>query len=230
MIAYLKFTDAAQWDALYAQHLASMPVQVDVLGTVYRDTGTTTVVNGVTVPVMTASAGWHVNVIADDIPAALWPYLVNPVMPKRVMFGNVVCSMPETLPDLDPETVLVTRGVGATVGDDVLVPIAIERERGRMNAETVQARRDLRAARINVLELRGQRQALVAQRDAQQAIRADAIAQLATLTGPARAPQVARRDAATAEVARLNALIQAVTSELTSARATRDALKLALPS
>lgn len=237
-IAYIKTADEAAWTALYRATLAQQDadgawqpkpgVQIDVLGTVYRDTGTTTVVNGVTVPVMQASAGYHVNVIADDIPAALYPYLVNPVMPKRIMFGNAVLAMPETLPDLDTETVMVTRGVGATVGDDVLVPIAIARETARRDAETVQARRDLRSANLAVLTLRGQRQALVAQRDAEQAIRADAIAQLQTLTGPARAPQVARRDAAVAEIARLNPLIQAVTDDLAAARAARDAAKAAL--
>ena len=108
MIAYLKLATEAAWQTLYRAHLAEQingawrtrpGVQIDELGTVYRDTGATQTVGNITSPVMAASAGWHVNVIADDIPAALYPYLVNPVMPKRVYFGAQVLGMPEALPE-----------------------------------------------------------------------------------------------------------------------------------
>ena len=117
---YLKFASKAAWQARYRAHFAEQiagkwstrpGVQIDEIGTIYRDTGETQTVGGITSPVMAASAGWHVNVIADEIPAALYPYLVNPVQPKRVFYGAQVLSMPETMP-VSGEVVLVERGVG----------------------------------------------------------------------------------------------------------------------
>lgn len=133
MVAYLKFADAAAWQAAYRAHLAKQVdgawrphpgVQIDEIGVIHHETGTR-VVKGITVPVMTARPGWHVNVIADDIPAALYPYCVNPAQPKRVMFGAQVLSMPETLPEAGG-TVMIERGVGQAADPAVVAQREIE--------------------------------------------------------------------------------------------------------
>ncbi len=253
---YLKFASQAAWTAVYRAHFAEerdgewVPrplVQVDEIGTVYHQTGTQTV-EGNEVPTMTAQPGWHVNVIADTIPAALYPYLVNPVQPKRVYFGAQVLSMPEPLPEAGG-TAMVERGVGGTVPDEVIARIERAVLVGRLTTEQAAdriARLNANLALVDARMVRGQRvaereaaiarvvtlvaerDALVAQRDAQLAIRADAISRLLTLTGAARIPVAAERDAATAEVARLNALIPDANAAITAAGVARDAATAAL--
>jgi hypothetical protein len=245
VIAYLRLPDAAAWAT--ARALLPQGVQIDELGTVYHQTGTT-VVDGITVPVMTARPGWHVNVIAADIPAALYPYLVNPVQPKRVYFGAQVLSMPETLPEAGG-TAMVERGVGGTVPDEVIARIERAVLAGRLTTEQAADRiarlnanlalvgarivREQRvaertAALAAVAAAQAARDALVAQRDEQVALRADAIARLLTLTGAARIPVAAERDAATAEVTRLNALIPDANAAITAAGVVRNAATAAV--
>lgn len=247
-IFYLRLTDAAQWSALAAQHLADVPHQPVVLGTLYRDTGATTTVGGLTVPVMVASTGFHVNLVVDELPAALLPFIVNPRQPKAVMFGNAVLSMPESLPEAGG-TAMVERGVGQPAPDEVLARIERAVLRGRLTTEQAADRIARLQANLAVLDARearaarrmerdsavaalqaadAERQALIDQRAAQQAIRADAIAKLQTLTGAARAPEVERRDAATAEVQRLTPLIQAAADARPALEAARDAAVAAL--
>jgi hypothetical protein len=248
VIAYIKTSTAAAWDALYAAHLADVPgVQIDILGTVYHWTGTQ-VVDGVTVPVMTAQPGWCVNVIAETIPSALHAFLVNPTRPQRVYFGAQVLSMPEVLPEAGG-TAMVERGVGGTVPDEVIARIERAVLRGRLTTEQAADRIarinaniaivDAREARAQAIQARdaaiaavlaadAARDALVAERDAQQAIRADAIAQLAGLTGAARLPVVAVRDAAVAELARIVPLLVEANAAIAPAVAARDAATAAL--
>lgn len=245
MIAYLKFATESAWEA--ARTALPENVQIDTLGTVYHQTGTT-VVDGVTIPVMTAQPGWHVNVIAETIPSALYPYLVNPERPQRVYFGAQVLSMPEPLPEAGG-TAMVERGVGGTVPDEVIARIERAVLRGRLTTEEAAdkiARINANLAIVDAREARAQaiqardaaiaavvsadayRDALVAERDAQQAIRADAIAQLATLTGAARLPVVAVRDAAVDELARIVPLLVDANEALAAARDARDAAAAAL--
>jgi hypothetical protein len=256
VIAYLKLSDAAAWQALYRAHLAEQidgewlaraGVQIDELGTVYHQTGTT-VVDGITVPTMTARPGWHVNVIADTIPSALYPYLVNPERPQRVYFGAQVLSMPEPLPEAGG-TAMIERGVGGTVPDEVIARIERAVLVGRLTTEQAAdriARLNANLALVGARIVRGRRvaertaavaavqaaqaarDALAAQRDAQLAIRADAVSRLLTLTGAARIPVVAERDAAAAEVARLNALIVDANAAITAAGVVRDTATSAL--
>jgi len=245
MIAYLKFANEAAWQTARA----ALPegVQIDVLGTVYHQTGTT-VVDGLPVPVMTARPGWHVNVIADDIPAALYPFLVNPTRPQRVYFGAQVLSMPEPLPEAGG-TAMVERGVGGAVSDGVIARIERAVLVSRLSTEQASdgiAKLTANLALVDARALRGQRlaerdaaiaavlaadnarDALVVQRDAQAAVRTQAIAQLAGLTGAARLPVVAVRDAATAEVARLAPLLTDANAVVVTAMTARDAATDAL--
>lgn len=235
MIAYLKLSSAAEWAALYRQHFAvevngewvpRQGVQVDELGTIQHIEG----------PVQ----GWHVNVIAPDIPEAVHPHLVNPQQPKRVYFGAEVLTLPEPLPEAGG-VALISRSVGQSVPDDVIARVERTVLERRLVGEQVPNRIARLRATLAVLEAReaagrargnrddalvavdvarvardaavAARTALVEARDAQQAIRADAIARLATLTGAARAPEVARRDAAVAEIARLTPLLDAATAQ-----------------
>jgi len=270
--SYLKFPSEADWSALFDAHLAEHVVEVDVLGTIFHETGATTTTNdGLTVPVMAAVPGFHVNVILHDgaFPAALYPYCVNPVAPKRVFFGVTAIEAPETLPD-DGDTVMVTRAIGAVVPEPVLRDLEAARIRAKLSGEeradrialyeanlAVMAERAVRATLVDerlvviatLTAKQAERATLVAERGAQIVIRNDAIGQLTGLVGAARLPVVAVRDAATAEITRLNALIAAVdavlpgliaardaanaaldqaTAELAALRATRDALRAAL--
>jgi hypothetical protein len=245
VIAYLRFDDPAEWPG--ARALLPPSAQIDKIGTVYHQTGTT-VVDGLSVPVMTARPGWHVNVIAEDIPAALHPFLVNPAQPKRVYFGTEVLSMPEPLPEAGG-TAMVERGVGGTAADDVIARIERTVLLGRLLTEQAADRIALLTANLALVDaraLRGQRlaergaaiaavlaadnarDALVVQRDAQTAIRTQAIAQLVGLTGAARLPVVAVRDAATAEVARLAPLLTEANAVVVTAMTARDAATDAL--
>jgi hypothetical protein len=59
---------------------------LDVVGTIYRPTGETTTVDGLTVPVMAPIPGWHVNVrvlSGDPVPASFLPFEVFPATPER---------------------------------------------------------------------------------------------------------------------------------------------------
>lgn len=244
-IAYIKTADEAEWIALRDEHFPEGTAQIDEIGVIFHDTGTTQEVDGVTVPVMEAVLGWHVNVIADAVPEAVYPYLVNPIQPKRVFYGAEVLTMPETMPEAGG-TVLVERGVGQSVPDDVVARLELAVLRGRLteeqaedrmallqlNLDLVDARMragdlrlardtavaELQAATLTVQAIDAERDALVAERDAKVAERQAAVDALATLTGAARRPEVERRDAATAEINRLAPLIIEKADEITMAR------------
>lgn len=101
---YLSFTDEAQANAvLYRTEGAvaadpEMGVEavegyevanyrhIDTIGVIYKPTGETTEQEGITVPVMAAIPGWHVNVrlVDGEDASALQPYQVNPATPMRV--------------------------------------------------------------------------------------------------------------------------------------------------
>ena len=244
-ICYLKFATETAWEV--SRVWLPEGVQIDTIGTVYHQTGTT-VVDGVTIPTMTAQPGWHVNVIADEIPSALHAYLVNPERPQRVYFGAQVLSMPEPLPEAGG-TALVERGVGQAAPDEVIARIERAELRGRITPELAADRIALIEANIAILDARearaqaiqardaaiaavlaadAARDALVAERDAQTAIRTQAIAQLAGLTGAARLPVVAVRDAAVAELARIVPLLVEANAAIAPAVAARDAATAAL--
>lgn len=253
---YLKFASQAAWTAVYREHFAEQRdgewvprplVQVDEIGTVYHQTGTQTV-DGVEVPVMTARPGWHINLIAGEMPEALDAYMVNPVQPKRVFYGAQVLSMPEVLPEAGG-TALVRRGVGQQVGDEAIARVERAVLAGRLRFEQAADRIALIQANLAILEARearvqaiqardaaiaavlaadAKRDALVAERDAQTAIRTQAIAQLVGLTGAARLPVVAVRDAAVAELARIVPLLVEANAAITVAVAARDAATAAL--
>lgn len=243
---YVKAPTEADWSTLFDAHLAKHRTEVDVIGTILHDTGTTTTTDdGVETPVMAPVPGYHVNLVlhAEEVPAALFPYLVNPQQPKRVFLGSYILSAPEALPD-DGDTVPVQRGIGQAIDDATLAVVEEQHVRRKLSREEREDRRALHEATLAVIAKRVERDAaaaardaaadavdparasrddLVAQRTAQQAIRDDAIANLATLTGAARLPQVARRDAAAAELTRLAPLIVAANAALDAAVATRKA-------
>jgi hypothetical protein len=253
---YLKFPDQAAWTAAYREHFAEEVdgewrpralVQVDEIGTIYHETGTT-VVDGVETPVMTARPGWHINLIAGEMPEAMDAFMVNPVQPKRVFYGAQVLSMPEVLPEAGG-TALIPRGVGQQVEDSVIARVERAVLLGRITPEdgaakialmqanlAIVATRELRAQRIAerdagvaaVAAAVAERDALVAERDAQVVIRDEAIAQLATLTGAARVPVVAVRTAASAEITRLAPLISDARAVVNAAVLVRDAARDAL--
>jgi len=56
---------------------------IDVVGTIYKPTGETTLVDGLEQPVMAALTGWHVNVRGPEN-EALAAYAVDVATPVRV--------------------------------------------------------------------------------------------------------------------------------------------------
>lgn len=247
--AYLKFTDEAAWIAARDAHLTGRGIEIDVIGSVRHATGGTETVDGLVVPVTAAVPGWLVNLtVAGDFPVALRPYCVNPVQPRRVWFGSYVLAMPETLED-DGDTVLIERSIGAQATEQQRDAVEIEYVRRKLTQEEREDRRALRAAALAVVEQRAVRNAAIvtrqaavdavgaanatraetlAQRDAQAAIRADAISRLTTLTGADRILVVAERGAAAAQVVRLNALLDELAAARPALVAARDAATLAV--
>jgi hypothetical protein len=58
----------------------------DIVGTIYKPTGETYVEDGMTIPVMKAIPGWHVNIrlMPDEDGESLEQYRVFPSTPSRV--------------------------------------------------------------------------------------------------------------------------------------------------
>lgn len=64
-------------DSRYPEHV------IDIIGTIYKDTGETTLVDGIEQPVMAAVPGWHVNMRGPE-DATLDKYSVTVSTPQRV--------------------------------------------------------------------------------------------------------------------------------------------------
>lgn len=247
--AYLKFADEAAWISARDAHLAGRGIEIDVIGSVRHTTGGTELVDGVLVPVTVSVPGWLVNVTtAGAFPVPLLAHCVNPAQPRRVWFGSYVLAMPEALEDAQ-ETAMVERGIGAAAAPDVIARIELAVLRGRITPELAADRIALINANVAVVEQRAVRDAAIVtrqaaidavgsadatraatlvQRDAQAAIRADAISRLLVLVGAERMPVVAQRDAAAAEVTRLNARLDELASARPALVAARDAATLAV--
>lgn len=56
---------------------------IDIIGTIYKDTGAVATYNGVASPIMAAVPGWHVNVRGPE-DATLEKYSVTVSTPQRV--------------------------------------------------------------------------------------------------------------------------------------------------
>ena len=248
MRAYLKCADEAEWLALRDAHLTDandlpLPgIEIDEIGAVRHTTGAVTMVNGMPVPTTVAVPGWLVNLtVAGDFPAALRPYCVNPVQPRRVWFGSYVLAMPEVLED-DGDTVLIERSIGAEATDQQRDAAEIEYVRSKLTAEQRENRRARRQAALAVVVQRAlrntaaaernrltalvkqqdaERDALIAARAAQIVKRDAAVASLVGKTGAARTPFLLARDAATGEVVRLGNLITAASAATTASQAAR---------
>ena len=247
--AYIKTATEAEWLALVAAHLtdaegALLPaVEVDEIGVIQHTTGEV-VVDGMTVPTMEPVPGWHANLtFRAEPPAAILPFCVNPVQPKRVFFGSYVLAMPELLED-DGDTVLIERSIGAEASDQQRDAAEVEYVRAKLTAEQREDRRALREAALAVVVQRAARNAAAAERDrltllvsAQAIVRNDfitarttaiagrdaIIADLNGMTGAARIPLVAARDAATAEIVRLGDEVTQASAVLAASQAARVA-------
>lgn len=81
----LKFTTkAAANKVLFDGEDSRFPEHViDIIGTIYKDTGETTLVEGLEQPVMAAVPGWHVNMRGPE-DATLDKYSVTVSTPQRV--------------------------------------------------------------------------------------------------------------------------------------------------
>lgn len=79
----LKFESEAEATlVLYADDKPVYP-NIDMIGTVFKPTGKTEIIEGVKIPVMAATPGWYVNVRCDENPA-LDKYVVAVTTPSRV--------------------------------------------------------------------------------------------------------------------------------------------------
>ena len=226
----LALPSESAWQTMRAAHFSGPGVEVVILGTLYRETGAMVTVAGpggdMQVPERVATNGlYHVDLIAPDVPEAVYAYLVNPVVTKHVWAGNEVLAMPETLVEAET-TEMVTRGIGQAIPDDVLARLDRAVLMGRITPEMAADRRAWHEAGIAITEQReaigearmrrdaaiqaaraadaerdvllAQRQAAVAERDAQDAARVAAVALAQTTTGAARQAAIAARDAAVA--------------------------------
>jgi hypothetical protein len=224
-VAHLSFADADAWAAAAREHFADVPgIHVVERGTEYDPTGETTEQDGMQVPVMAPRAGYRVDVLLDgvELPAALWPHLVNEE-PRHQFMGYSTCIAPETAPD-DGDTILVERPDGQPASAEAIATAEIAHVRRKLSAEEREDRRALHAATLAVIEQRAVRDraaaerdavnarlaALAAERDAQIAIRDKAVADLVGRVGAARTPFIAVRDAATA---RLREIADSITAE-----------------
>jgi hypothetical protein len=246
MIAYLyvRFPGEAAWIAARDAMVTAGTVFVaDVLGAVWHQGATE-----LDPPI--AQPGWCVNLVIDGIdavPTVLAGALVNPVVPKRVFCGIAENERPTVMEQGD--TLLVAAPIGQPIDEGRLSAAELALARRKLAAETQEDRRALHQANIILAAARARaqqavqarnaataavlaadavRDALVAQRDVQQAIRTNAIEQLAGLTGAARLPVVAVRDAAVAELARIVPLLTEANAAIAVTRDARDAAVTAL--
>lgn len=81
----LKFTtEAAANKVLFDGEQSRFPEHViDIIGTIYKDTGAVATYNGVASPIMAATPGWHVNVRGPETDA-FNAYIVEVATPLRV--------------------------------------------------------------------------------------------------------------------------------------------------
>lgn len=63
---------------------------IDIIGTIYKPTGATEIVEGMQQPVMVAQPGYHCNVLVaqDEDASVLIPYTVTPTTRVRVWAGE----------------------------------------------------------------------------------------------------------------------------------------------
>ena len=232
--AYIKAPSEADWVTLLSTHLLDkegvpLPgVEVDTLGVIFNTTGETTEIDGMTVPTVAAVPGWHVNLtLRIELPEALRPYCVNPQQPKRVFFGSYGLAMPEVLED-DGDTLMLERSIGSVCTNQQRDAAEIEYVRRKLSAEEREDRKALRAALLAVVEQRAIRNLLVTERDRLTTAIASgvternllldlrgtelgkrdlAVTQMVGTTGAVRAALVVAREAAAAEVVRINAAL-----------------------
>jgi hypothetical protein len=238
----IRTADAAEWLTLRDAHLAEMQgVQTVEIGTVRHTNGETQVIDGMTVPVTIPVAGFLVDLIVPVVPVALYPFLVNPVEPRHVWYGHQLVAMPEQLED-DPDTLMLTRGIGAAATDQQRDAAEIEYVRAKLTAEQREDRRALREAALAVVVQRAARNvaaaerdrltalvtqqdaardALIAARAAEIAKRDAIVASMVGTTGATRTALAAQRDAATAEALRLAALITTANADTLASQAAR---------
>lgn len=136
---YIKVPSKQDWETLFDAHLAEYFTEVDVIGTILHETGLMQETSEGAVPVMEAVPGYHVNLVlhAEEVPTALFPYLVNPVQPKRVFYGNYTLSAPEVLPD-DGDTVVLPRSIGQSFAREALAEVEkwhVEKKRAKAEQE-----------------------------------------------------------------------------------------------
>lgn len=253
----LRCSDEAEWLVLRDAHLYDAKgsprpgVQIVDLGTLYRETGNTITVTGpggqpMQVPEKVASDGYHIDGIvpAELIHRDFHPYMVNPSAEwtKHVYAGNHVLAMPEALPEAD-EVLMVTRGIGQAIPDDVLARLDRAVLMGKITPEMAEDRRAWVEAGVAITESRmalagareqreqaveaarkaaDERARVLALRDAELAKRQAAADALAGKVGAARTPFIAARDAATAEASRLADAAAAKASKLDEAMKARD--------
>ena len=230
--AYIKTVNEEAWKVLRDQYLTNSKgvlqpgVEIDEIGTIYHTTGEVVEVGGIVSPVTVPVSGWHVNLtLKVNLPVELEPYCVNPLQPKRVFFGSYTLAMPEVLED-DGDTIMFERGIGVEATPIALLNAEIEYVRKKLD---ISERRALIEANLDVLLKREKRLTFISDREQEIEKRTEIINRLSTITGAAaRAPVIAEREAATAEITRLNAALATNLTELTSLRATRDALKTSL--
>ena len=81
----LKFKDEAEAnEALFDGEQSLYPEHViDIIGTIYKDTGVVATYNGVDSPIMAKLPGWHVNMRGPE-DATLDKYSVTVSTPQRV--------------------------------------------------------------------------------------------------------------------------------------------------
>ncbi|MFZ4789275.1 MAG: hypothetical protein ACOYLL_14410 [Beijerinckiaceae bacterium] len=250
----LALPSESAWLTLYREHFAverdgqwqpRPGVEAIILGTLYRETGQMVTGPGgdMQVPERVPTNGlFHVDLIAPDVPEAVYPYLVNPVVTKHVWYGAEVVSLPEALVEAET-TEMVTRGIGQAVPDDVLARLDRAVLMGRITPEMAADRRAWIEAGIAIAEAReavgeartargqavaqaqaaaAERTRILALREAELAKRQAAVDALVGKVGAARTPFIAARDAATAEASRLADAAAAKASELDVARKARD--------
>lgn len=152
LILKLRLPSQAAWNQIKeAFDLRSPIAEAVVLGTLQHPTGATVVVDGMSMPEMADSEGFHVDLMlmnASDAPAALRPYLVSPEMPKHAFGGRELDAQldgalaPTDLANLS----------SFVIGDLVPTDLELAEIRGEQRREDKEAFSAIKAARLAVRE------------------------------------------------------------------------------